>query len=209
MTPKKSGVDDGGPPAIKGTKRSRWATRKLTVKSSGLKRLALVGRMHNRTTSTEKKRTSAGTESLRRGDDPARDGEDGQEAQDDAQSESSESTGEPRQLYFNLPLPDELKDENGHLTHHFTRNKIRTAKYTPLSFIPKNLWFQFHNIANMFFFFLVILVVCSISSLPRLSLSFYIRKTAYSQCLDIPYLRWCQPWPKRSSPNCYYYRHCR
>ncbi|MBE3044538.1 hypothetical protein IMZ48_18615, partial [Candidatus Bathyarchaeota archaeon] len=66
-----------------------------------------------------------------------------------------------RNLYFNLPLPPQLLDETGAPKKTFTRNKIRTAKYTPLSFVVKNLWIQFHNIANIFFLFVVILVVSS------------------------------------------------
>ena len=76
---------------------------------------------------------------------------------DDAEGEHSE----PRTIFFGLPLADEFKDDEGNPTQQYPRNKIRTAKYTPLSFIPKNLWFQFHNIANIFFLFLVILVVSS------------------------------------------------
>ena len=69
-----------------------------------------------------------------------------------------------RRIFVNIPLPDDAKDEEGRPTANFGRNKIRTSKYTPLSFVPKNLWFQFHNIANIYFFFLVILTVSS----PRL-----------------------------------------
>ncbi|XP_041973031.1 phospholipid-transporting ATPase VA [Aricia agestis] len=36
-------------------------------------------------------------------------------------------------------------------------NKIRTTKYTLLSFIPKNLFEQFHRIANVYFIFIVLL----------------------------------------------------
>ncbi|KAJ2950400.1 hypothetical protein O0L34_g8644 [Tuta absoluta] len=36
-------------------------------------------------------------------------------------------------------------------------NKIRTTKYTFLSFIPKNLFEQFHRIANVYFIFIVLL----------------------------------------------------
>lgn len=36
-------------------------------------------------------------------------------------------------------------------------NKIRTTKYTLLSFIPKNLLEQFHRIANLYFIFIVLL----------------------------------------------------
>ncbi len=143
----------------KATKRSRWATRKLTVKSSSLKRLSLVGRKHTRTTSSEKKRTSGGSG----GSDFLQQPEGTtttQPGDGDANSTTGSHDGaEPRTLYFNLALPDALKDDSGLPLQTFTRNKIRTAKYTPLSFVPKNLWFQFHNIANIFFLFLVILVV--------------------------------------------------
>ncbi|KAI9284134.1 hypothetical protein BC943DRAFT_338398 [Umbelopsis sp. AD052] len=36
-------------------------------------------------------------------------------------------------------------------------NRVHTAKYTPLTFIPKNLFEQFRNVANLYFLFLVIL----------------------------------------------------
>ena len=162
MAPKKDGDEGAGHATNPGkTKRSRWATRKMTVKSSSLKRLSLLGR-HNAAAATEKKRASAGSESLRQ-DDQQQHQQEGQE-DDDSKSTSSESDGAgPRKLYFNVPLPAEYLDENGHPSTRYTRNKIRTAKYTPLSFIPKNLWFQLHNIANVFFLFLVILNV-SLSS---------------------------------------------
>jgi phospholipid-translocating ATPase len=160
------GESTNGHGADKAPKRSRWATRKLTVKSSGLKRISIIDRIHKRTGSNEKKRHSGGSNSLRQGG-----GEDDleQEAQDDANSDVSIEDSEGRTLFFNLPLPAEFKDEEGHPRQQFTRNKIRTAKYTPLSFVPKNLWFQFHNIANIFFLFQVILVVCVIDPLVRLA----------------------------------------
>ncbi|KAI1188172.1 hypothetical protein F5B17DRAFT_429819 [Nemania serpens] len=140
------------------TTRSRWATRKLTVKSSGLKRISIMGRV--KSDSTEKKRQSDGSGQL-----SGNQGADGTTAQEelvngaDANSTTtSEEEGEGRTLFFNLPLPAEFKDEEGNPAQSYTRNKIRTAKYTPLSFIPKNIWFQFHNIANIFFLFNVILV---------------------------------------------------
>lgn len=64
-----------------------------------------------------------------------------------------------RTIYVNQPLPAEARDEEGRPLQHFKRNKIRTAKYTPISFIPKNLWFQLHNIANIYFIFIVVLGV--------------------------------------------------
>lgn len=126
----------------------------MTVKSSNKKRLSLIGR-HGKALNMEKKRASTGSESLRQG------GEDEQPNGDAAPAEEEEYDGPgPRTLYFNLPLPDDQKDENGAPKQSYSRNKIRTAKYTPLSFIPKNLYFQFQNIANIFFLFMVILAVC-------------------------------------------------
>lgn len=156
------GGEEGASQPPLSMQRSRWATRKLTVKSSSLKRISLVGRRHNRNASTEKKRTSGGSESLRQPQDHDHDheqtGDLGGNA-DNASISSDESGSLPRTIFFNLPLPKEFKDDEGRPLQQYTRNKIRTAKYTPLSFIPKNLWFQFHNIANIFFLFVVILVV--------------------------------------------------
>ena len=36
-------------------------------------------------------------------------------------------------------------------------NKIKTTKYTLISFLPKNLFEQFHRFANIYFLFIVIL----------------------------------------------------
>jgi phospholipid-translocating ATPase len=158
MKPKQpEDAGDGTGTPLKMT-RSRWATRKLTVKSSGMKRLSLVARKHNRKTSTEKKRASGGSESLRQ------DHQDQQThgGQDDASSNhNDDGAGPTRQVYFNTPLPPELKDEDGAPLRQYPRNKIRTAKYTPLTFVPKNLWFQFHNVANIFFLFVILLAVSS------------------------------------------------
>lgn len=73
-----------------------------------------------------------------------------------------DADGQPagtRTIYFNQPIPQEMRDEEGHLLVSYPRNKIRTAKYTPLSFVPKNLYFQFQNIANVYFLFVLILTV--------------------------------------------------
>jgi phospholipid-translocating ATPase len=150
----KTGAENGGDRAAnKVAKRSRWATRKLTVKRSSLKRMSIINRKNKRGSHSEKKRVSGGTESLRQA------AGDASQEQEDANSVSSEDVSEPRQLYFNIPLPGDLKDSDGHPRQRYPRNKIRTAKFTALSFLPKDLWFQFHNIANIFFLFTVILVV--------------------------------------------------
>ncbi|KAI8331175.1 hypothetical protein BC941DRAFT_475063 [Chlamydoabsidia padenii] len=64
-----------------------------------------------------------------------------------------------RNIYVNMEPPafakEELMDQPSN--RHYTNNRIRTSKYTPLSFIPKNLFEQFRNVANLYFLFLVIL----------------------------------------------------
>lgn len=82
-------------------------------------------------------------------------------AQDGADEAAANGEGASagRKIYFNLPLPDEAKDENGHPLARYETNKIRTAKYTPLSFLPKNLYFQLQNVANIYFLFIIILSV--------------------------------------------------
>ena len=150
----------------KGTNRARWATRKLTVRSGGQKQASILERIQRGTGSgsTEKKRASAISEAQQQQQQQgSTDNDDDDTAtandQSDAKSTTSSSVGQGRTLFFNQPLPPEMKDDEGNPLTSYARNKIRTAKYTPLSFIPKNLWFQFHNIANIFFLFLVILVV--------------------------------------------------
>ncbi|EJT70612.1 phospholipid-transporting ATPase 1 [Gaeumannomyces tritici R3-111a-1] len=134
------------------SKRSRWATRKMTIKSSGVKRLSLIGRIQRAGSSAEKKRASAATGGIGSiGSIPEQ-----QEEEEEEEDDAGDGPG-PRTLFFNLPLPPEMKDENDEPIAEYTRNKIRTAKYTPLSFIPKNLFLQFHNIANIYFLFLVVL----------------------------------------------------
>ncbi|KAI3654342.1 hypothetical protein MP228_001061 [Amoeboaphelidium protococcarum] len=69
----------------------------------------------------------------------------------------------PRMVTVNVPLPsDQLhsRDVNKELyipQQQYTNNKIRTSKYSLLTFIPKNLFEQFRRVANTFFLMLVIL----------------------------------------------------
>ena len=195
--------EDGGSQPPLSMQRSRWATRKLTVKSSGLKRIALGGRRHNKATADEKKRTSGGSESLRQGQRQGQENEQTDGPADNASISSEQSGVLPRTVFFNRPLPNELKDAEGHPLQQYTRNKIRTAKYTPLSFVPKNLWFQFHNVANIFFLFVVILVVSS--SLPWRSAFPMVCRRVLIVNLDLSYFRRREPRTKRSSINFYIY----
>ncbi|KAF2762402.1 phospholipid-translocating P-type ATPase [Pseudovirgaria hyperparasitica] len=133
-------------------KRIRWATHRIPGAKGDRKRQSLLARLpiHSRSGSSEKhKRDSMGKDS--------ENGQtNGEQSTSDDQSESDGSV-EQRAIFFNIPLPPNARDEEGHPLVRFPRNKIRTAKYTPLSFVPKNLWFQFHNIANVYFLFIVIL----------------------------------------------------
>ena len=129
-------------------KRIRWATHRATGQKAATKRHSLKERLHRRIGSGEKKRDSLGKEG-----GPL---ENGEVESSEADSEELDSG---RRVYFNIPLPASERDEDGHPLAQYARNKIRTAKYTPLSFIPKNLWFQFHNIANVYFAFIIILGV--------------------------------------------------
>lgn len=133
-------------------KRIRWATQRVTGANEQKKRHSIIDRFHHRKTgSNEKKRESS----------QSAEGAYLEGIQEEAttSTEDSDQDGARRTIYFNVPLPDDAKNEAGYPKAQYARNKIRTAKYTPLSFIPKNLWFQFHNIANIYFLFVIILAV--------------------------------------------------
>ena len=141
-------------------KRIRWATQRVSPQTGRSKRHSIRERFHKGASLNEKKRASGG-EPI---DDRAQaiDGLENDSASETGSTESAQ--GNPRRIFFNLELPDDAKDEEGHPTANFGRNKIRTAKYTPLSFVFKNLWFQFHTIANIYFLFLIILTVSPIGA---------------------------------------------
>lgn len=130
------------------TNRVRWATHKASAQQGRKKRQSILDRIHKRTPS-DKSSQSIGTES---------------EPSQAAELTEGEADTGSRTIYFNQSLPPEAKDEDGHPKAHYARNKIRTAKYTPLSFIPKNLWLQFHNVANIYFLFIVLLSVSNVDT---------------------------------------------
>lgn len=77
-----------------------------------------------------------------------------------------------RQVYVNQELPENLRYDSSTLPLiSYPRNKIRTSKYTPVSFLPKNLFFQFTNIANSYFLLIVILGAFQIFGVPSPALS--------------------------------------
>lgn len=65
-----------------------------------------------------------------------------------------------RKVYVNMvPHKDfgQTYDHSDDALQMFATNRIRTAKYTPLTFVPKNLFEQFRNVANLYFLLLVVL----------------------------------------------------
>ncbi|PQE33849.1 phospholipid-translocating P-type ATPase domain-containing protein [Rutstroemia sp. NJR-2017a WRK4] len=143
------------------TKRLRWATQRIAPKGGSKRRTSIINRLHHRPSqSSEKKRDSGGASST--GTDLDRIQEEQNESPEEHAEDDDKDGQGPRKVFFNIPLPPDAVDDQGLPLRQYRRNKIRTAKYTPLSFIPKNIWFQFHNIANVYFLFLIILTIFSI-----------------------------------------------
>ncbi|ORX90627.1 phospholipid-translocating P-type ATPase [Basidiobolus meristosporus CBS 931.73] len=72
-------------------------------------------------------------------------------------SPSRHSSLSNRRIFVNIPLPESALDQYGFPKTDFPSNRIRTSKYTLFTFLPKNLFEQFHRAANLYFVFLVIL----------------------------------------------------
>ena len=148
--------DEPAPPSTNAAEQSqplnrmRWATVRKPGRRGTNKRRSIFNRNAARLSGLGGKRDSGAT-------DPTH--LKGEEVANDKASEGQTH----RTVYVNRTLPAEARDESGSPLQTFKRNKIRTAKYTPISFIPKNLWFQLHNIANVYFIFIVIL---GVSALP-------------------------------------------
>nr|XP_026651075.1 probable phospholipid-transporting ATPase VD isoform X1 [Zonotrichia albicollis]XP_026651076.1 probable phospholipid-transporting ATPase VD isoform X1 [Zonotrichia albicollis] len=68
--------------------------------------------------------------------------------------QSSKTTGKHRIV---IPCLGHFKEEYEKVSKLYMNNKIRTTRYTLLNFLPRNLFEQFHRIANLYFLFLVVL----------------------------------------------------
>ncbi|WVR06439.1 hypothetical protein IAU60_003470 [Kwoniella sp. DSM 27419] len=89
----------------------------------------------------------------------------------DQEEKPTKSKGKPpaprRSVFVNLPLPSAMRDPKGEPLIRYVRNKVRTSKYTILTFIPKNLFEQFRRVANIYFLFLVIIQLFSVFGAPN------------------------------------------
>ena len=61
-----------------------------------------------------------------------------------------------RTVVPNHVIPSDVPAEK-HPNASYANNFIRTTKYTVLTFLPKNLFEQFHRFANLYFLFIVLL----------------------------------------------------
>lgn len=62
-----------------------------------------------------------------------------------------------RRVFVNLPLPKYNLTSKGQPADKYASNKIRTSKYTIISFVPKNLFEQFRRPANLYFLAMAII----------------------------------------------------
>ncbi|KAF8310990.1 phospholipid-transporting ATPase 1 [Clavulina sp. PMI_390] len=97
--------------------------------------------------------------------------------------------GKRRDIHFNIPLPQSQLDSRGEPIVRYARNKVRTSKYTPITFLPKNLYEQFRRVANIFFLATVILSIFPMfgATTPQLSmvpLVFIISVTALKDGIE-------------------------
>ncbi|KAH9913676.1 phospholipid-transporting ATPase 1 [Epithele typhae] len=74
--------------------------------------------------------------------------------------------GRRRNVYVNVNLPMNEVDNRGEPIARYARNKVRTSKYTIITFVPKNLYEQFRRVANLYFLALVIVQVFSVFGAP-------------------------------------------
>ncbi|XP_055557471.1 phospholipid-transporting ATPase VD isoform X3 [Falco cherrug] len=68
--------------------------------------------------------------------------------------QSSKTNGKHRIV---IPCLGHFKEEYEKVSKLYMNNRIRTTKYTLLNFLPRNLFEQFHRVANLYFLFLVVL----------------------------------------------------
>ncbi|KAF9002486.1 hypothetical protein BDQ17DRAFT_1409499 [Cyathus striatus] len=113
----------------------------------------------------------------------------------DVQQQGQVATGvggeknQRRNVYVNQPLSAMEVDQDGEPLARYVRNKVRTTKYTILTFIPKNLYEQFRRVANLFFLSLVIVQLFPVfgaaaGSIAVLPLAFILLVTAIKDGIE-------------------------
>ncbi|KAJ7256227.1 hypothetical protein B0H12DRAFT_1112856 [Mycena haematopus] len=111
----------------------------------------------------------------------------------DPEKEKQDGRGRPegkrRNVYVNTPLPRAELDSGGDPVVRYPRNKVRTTKYTLVTFIPRNLYEQFRRIANLFFLTLVVFQLFPVfgatsGSIAVLPLAFIIAVTALKDGIE-------------------------
>ncbi|KZT60583.1 phospholipid-translocating P-type ATPase [Calocera cornea HHB12733] len=110
---------------------------------------------------------------FRRQSDKGKDrGKAGQAEGEDQTGKPAVITGERRRIYVNAEIPLGELDQHGDPLARYPRNKIRTSKYTIVTFVPKNLFEQFRRVANIYFLILVILQIFPMfgSSTPQIAM---------------------------------------
>uniref|UniRef100_A0A7N8YN39 Phospholipid-transporting ATPase n=1 Tax=Mastacembelus armatus TaxID=205130 RepID=A0A7N8YN39_9TELE len=73
----------------------------------------------------------------------------------DWQRKKKAKENKTRIVHANILYDNAKREENPN--RHYANNKIKTTKYTVLSFLPKNLFEQFHRFANVYFVFIALL----------------------------------------------------
>ncbi|VEU19266.1 DEKNAAC100336 [Brettanomyces naardenensis] len=97
----------------------------------------------------------------------------GEEDEEDGMGDTNDEkdrSKEKRDVFWNMPLPESQLDEDGN-PPEYPRNKIRTTKYTPLTFLPKNLFNQFKNVANIYFLTMIVMGFFNIFGVPNPAVS--------------------------------------
>ena len=70
---------------------------------------------------------------------------------------SNRSVPKYRSVIPNHTIPDVAPKAKAHPNRNYASNRIKTTKYTIITFLPKNLFEQFHRFANLYFIFVVAL----------------------------------------------------
>ncbi|XP_051180788.1 phospholipid-transporting ATPase 1 [Lolium perenne] len=126
------------------------------AQKEGQRKVSWGGAMEMPRSSPSSLETGAVSSSQEKPDRPPR-GRNKSSQFEDMLSSDHEHEHDPRLIHINDP--DRTNDR-----YEFTGNEIRTSKYTLITFLPKNLFIQFHRLAYVYF-----LVIAALNQLPPLA----------------------------------------